>query len=130
MVVVGTPAYFAKHPPPKKPQDLTDHGCINFRMPGGIYVWEFAKGSRELKVRVEGQLVVNDGDAVVAAARAGIGLAYVPEDLIEPYVKKGQLKTVLDDWSPRFSGFHLYYASRKQASSAFSLVVDALRYRG
>lgn len=130
MVVVGTPAYFAKHPPPKKPQDLTNHRCINFRMPGGIYVWEFAKGSRELKVRVEGQVVVNGGDAVVAAARAGIGLAYVPEDVVEPYIKKGELKTVLDDWSPRFSGFHLYYASRKQASSAFSLVVDALRYRG
>lgn len=130
MAVVGTPAYFAKHPAPKKPQDLTTHCCINLRLPGGVYAWEFEKGSRELKVRVEGQLVVNGVDEALTAARAGIGLGFVPADLAEPYLKKGQLKTALDDWTPPFAGFHLYYASRKQASSAFSLLVDALRYRG
>ena len=94
-----------------------------------MYAWEFEKGSRELRVRVEGQVTVNGTDEMLAAARADIGLAYVPEDLAEPYIKKRQLKTVLDDWSQPFAGFHLYYPNRKQASSAFSLLVDALRYR-
>ena len=129
LVVVGTPAYFARHPPPRKPQDLTNHGCINMRLPGGVYAWEFAKGSRAIKVRVEGQLVVNGIDEMLSAARAGIGIGFVPEDLAEPFVAKGQLRRVLEDWTPPFPGFHLYYASRRQASPAFSLLVDALRYR-
>lgn len=129
MIVVGTPAYFAKHPPPKKPQELTLHCCINIRLPGRLYAWEFQKGSREIKVRVEGQLVVNGVNEMLNAARAGIGLGFVPEDLAEPYVAKGQLRRVLDDWCPAFAGFHLYYPSRRQSSLAFSLLVDALRYR-
>ena len=129
MVVVGTPGYLAKRAAPKKPQDLTAHCCINLRLPSGVYAWEFEKGSRELRVRVEGQVTVNGTDEMLSAARAGMGLAYVPEDLAEPYIKKGQLKTVLDDWSQPFAGFHLYYPSRRQASPAFSLLVDALRYR-
>jgi len=130
MVVVGTPDYLARRAPPKKPQDLTAHCCINLRLPGGLYAWEFEKGSRELRVRVEGQVTVNGTDEMLAAARAGMGLAYVPEDLAEPYVEKGQLETVLDDWLQPFAGFHLYYPSRRQASSAFALLVDALRHRG
>jgi DNA-binding transcriptional LysR family regulator len=129
LVAVGTPSYFAEHPPPKKPQDLTTHYCINLRLSGGIYAWEFEKSGREVKVRVEGQMTVNGIDEMLAAARAGIGIGFVPEDEAEPYLKNGELKVVLDDWSQPFSGFHLYYASRKQASPAFSLVVDALRYR-
>jgi DNA-binding transcriptional LysR family regulator len=109
--------------------DLTAHCCINIRLPSGVYAWEFEKGSRELRVRVEGQVIVNGADEVLTAARAGMGLGYVFEDLAAPYVKKGQLETALEDWSPPFAGFHLYYPSRKQSSAAFSLVVDALRYR-
>ena len=129
LVVVGTPKYFASHRPPKRPQDLTAHACINLRLPGGIYSWEFEKASRELKVRVDGQLVVNGVDEVLNAARAGIGLGFVPEDLARPYVARGELKRVLDDWCLPFSGFHLYYPSRRHSSPAFSLLVDALRYR-
>jgi DNA-binding transcriptional LysR family regulator len=132
MVVVGTPAYLAKRPPPKKPQDLTGHSCINLRLPtaGGLYAWEFEKGRRATRVRVEGQVVVNGIDEALHAALAGIGLAFVPDDLIERYVAAGQLRRVLDDWCPPFAGYHLYYPSRRQASPAFSLIVDALRYRG
>jgi DNA-binding transcriptional LysR family regulator len=129
LVAVGTTSYFAEHTPPKKPQDLTTHCCINLRLSGGVYAWEFEKSGREVKVRVEGQVTVNGIDEMLVAARAGIGIGFVPEDEAEPYIKKGELKVVLDDWSPPFSGFHLYFASRKQASPAFSLVVDALRYR-
>ena len=129
MVVVGAPSYLARHPAPKQPQDLTAHSCINIRLPSGLYAWEFEKASRELRVRVDGQVTVNRADEVVSAARAGIGLGFVFEDRVAPYLKKGQLKTVLEDWTPPFAGFRLYYPSRKQSSSAFSLVVEALRWR-
>jgi len=132
MAVVGAPSYFAKRSPPKKPQDLTEHNCINLRLPtyGGLYAWEFEKGDRELKVRVEGQLVLNGTTQMLNAALAGLGLAYVPQDLAQPHLDSGLLTRVLEDWCPPYSGYHLYYPSRRQSSPAFALLVDALRYRG
>jgi DNA-binding transcriptional LysR family regulator len=131
MAVVGAPSYFAKHPAPKKPQDLTDHNCINLRTPthGGLYAWEFEKASRELRVRVEGQLVFNNTNQILNGALAGLGLAYVPEDMAQPHLVQGHLKRVLEEWCEPYSGYHLYYASRRQLSPAFALLVDALRYR-
>jgi DNA-binding transcriptional LysR family regulator len=131
MAVVGAPSYFAKQSPPKKPQDLTDHNCINLRLPtyGGLYAWEFEKGGRELRVRVEGQLVLNGTTQMLNAALAGFGLAYVPEDLAQPHVAAGHLKRVLEEWCPLYAGYHLYYPSRRHSSPAFALLVDALRYR-
>jgi DNA-binding transcriptional LysR family regulator len=131
MAVVGAPAYFSGRAPPKKPQDLTQHNCINMRLPtyGGLYAWEFEKGSRELKVRVDGQLTFNDIGHRLNAALAGLGLAYLPEDVVRPYVKLGRLREVLEDWSPPFPGYHLYYPSRRQHSRAFALLVETLRYR-
>lgn len=111
---------------------LTDHSCINLRLPtrGGLYAWEFEEGNRELKVRVEGQLVFNSTAQTLNAALAGFGPAFVPEDLAQPYLAKGRLRRVLEDWCPPFSGYHLYYPSRRQSSAAFSLLVDALRHWG
>ena len=131
MAVVGAPSYFAKRSPPKKPQDLTDHKCINLRLAtyGGLYAWEFESGGRELKVRVDGQLVFNGTAQMLHAALAGFGLAYVPEDAAQPHLAQGRLKRVLEDWCPPFPGYHLYYPSRRHASPAFSLLIDALRYR-
>lgn len=131
MAVVGAPSYFAKRSPPRKPQDLTSHNCINVRLPtyGGLYAWEFEKGNRELKVRVEGQLVFNGMPQILNAALAGLALAYVPEDVAQPHMAAGRLKRVLEDWCPLFPGYQLYYTSRRQSSPAFSLLVDALRYR-
>jgi len=131
MTVVGAPSYFAQRPVPKKPQDLVGHRCINIRLPtrGGLYAWEFEKAGRELKVRVEGQLVFNRLTHIVTAALAGFGLAFVPEDLVAPHIAKGRLKPVLEDWCAPFPGYHLYYPSRRQSSPAFALLVDALRYR-
>jgi DNA-binding transcriptional LysR family regulator len=131
MAVVAAPAYFRKHSEPKKPQDLIGHDCINLRLltHGGLYAWEFEKGARELKVRVEGQLIFNGTSQMLNAALAGFGLAYVPEELAQPYFAKGRLKRVLEDWCLPYSGYHLYYPSRRQSSAAFSLLVDALRYR-
>jgi DNA-binding transcriptional LysR family regulator len=132
MAVVGAPSYFKKRSEPKRPQDLIGHNCINLRLSthGGLYAWEFEKGGRELKVRVEGQLVFNGTFQMLNAALAGFGLAYVPEDLAQPHLAKGRLKRVLEDWCPPYAGYHLYYPSRRQSSAAFGLLVDALRYRG
>jgi DNA-binding transcriptional LysR family regulator len=132
MMVVAAPSYFERKPKPKKPQDLTAHECINIRLPtyGGLYAWEFEKRGRELKVRVDGQLVFNSLALRLDAALAGMGLAYLPEDQVKPYVAKGRLVRVLDDWCAPFSGYHLYYPSRRQPAPAFAVLVDALRYRG
>src|SRR5260370_12436050 len=113
MAVVGAPSYFAKRSPPRKPQELISHNCINLRVPtrGGLYAWEFEKGKRQLRVHVEGQLVFNGTPQVLNAALAGFGLAYVPEDLAQPHLGKGRLKRVLEDWSPPFSAYHLYFPS-------------------
>jgi DNA-binding transcriptional LysR family regulator len=132
MAVVGAPSYFARRPRPKKPVDLTAHDCINLRLPtyGGLYAWEFEKHGRELKVRVDGPLVFNAGVLILKAALAGLGLAYLSEERVQPYLANGQLIRVLADWCPPFTGYHLYYPSRRQATPAFAVVVDALRYRG
>ncbi|WP_192248936.1 LysR family transcriptional regulator [Mesorhizobium caraganae] len=132
MAVVGSPAYFATRPKPRTPQDLTTHNCINLRLPtyGGLYAWEFEKAGRELKVRVEGQLVFNAAALRLNAVLAGLGLAYLPEDQVTAQLADGRLMRVLADWCPPFPGYHLYYPSRRQATPAFSLLVDALRHRG
>ena len=131
MAVVGAPSYFKGRAEPKKPQDLIGHNCINLRLPthGGLYAWEFEKGNRELKVRVEGQFTFNSTGPMLNAALAGLGLAYVPEGLVQPHIAKGRLTRVLADWCPPYPGYHLYYPSRRQPSAAFALVVDTLRYR-
>jgi DNA-binding transcriptional LysR family regulator len=132
MAVVGTPAYFKERSEPKTPQDLIGHNCVNLRLAtlGGLYAWEFEKDGHELRVRVEGQLVFNGSFQMLNAALAGFGLAYVPEDLAQPHVAKGKLKRVLEDWCEPYTGYHLYYPSRRQSSVAFTLLVDALRHRG
>jgi len=131
MAVVGAPAYFATRPRPRQPQDLTAHNCINLRLPtrGGLYAWEFQKGRRKLNVHVEGQLVFNQPGAMLTAAVAGLGLAYVLEDVAGPYLDDGRLERVLHDWCPPFPGYHLYYPSRRQASPAFALLVEAVRHQ-
>ena len=132
MAVIGAPSYFKAHPEPKRPQDLTGHNCINLRLPthGNVYAWEFEKGSRELRVRVEGQLTFNGTAQLLNGALAGCGLAYVPEGLVMQHLEKGRLKRVLADWCPPYSGYHLFYPSRRQSSAAFVLVLQALRHRG
>jgi DNA-binding transcriptional LysR family regulator len=131
MAVVGAAAYFKGRAAPKKPQDLIEHNCINLRLPthGSLYAWEFEKGSREVRVRVEGQLTLNTTGQLLNAALSGGGLAYVPEGLAQPHLARGRLLRVLEDWCPPYSGYHLYYPSRRQPSAAFALVVEGLRHR-
>ena len=131
MAVVGAPSYFKGREEPKKPRDLMAHNCINLRLPthGSVYAWEFERGNREIKVRVEGQLTCNGTAQLLNGALAGLGLAYVPEGMVEQHIAKGRLKRVLADWCQPYSGYHLFYPSRRQSSAAFNLVVDALKYR-
>jgi DNA-binding transcriptional LysR family regulator len=129
MAVVGSSAYLANHPPPRTPSDLTEHRCINLRLPAhGLYAWEFQRGGRELRARVEGQLVFNTTALILNAAVAGFGLAYLPEQQVQKNLDNGELVRVLAHWCPPYSGYHLYYPSRRQPTPAFALLVDALRY--
>jgi DNA-binding transcriptional LysR family regulator len=132
MAVVGSPAYFAGRTAPKTPHDLTGHRCNNLRLPtnGGLYAWEFEKGEERLKARVSGQITLNGVYQLLDAALDGMGLSYIPEDLVTQHLAAGRLVRVLEDWCPVFAGFHLYYPSRRQASPAFALLLEALRYRG
>jgi DNA-binding transcriptional LysR family regulator len=129
--VVGSPSYFERRPRPRTPHDLTDHACINLRLPtsGGLWTWPFAKGGRELRVRAEGSLVFNTVTMMAKMALAGLGLANLPEDVVQDHVKAGRLVRVLADWSAPASGYHLYYPSRRQPTLAFVLLVNTLRYR-
>jgi DNA-binding transcriptional LysR family regulator len=131
MAVVGSPAYFEKRPPPRTPQELTQHNCINLRLPAhrGIYSWEFERNGRDLRVRVDGQLTFNTAALMLNAALQGFGLAYLTEQQVQRYLDSGELVRVLGTWCPPFPGYHLYYPSRRQPSAAFSVLVNALRYR-
>lgn len=131
LAVVGSPAYFERNSPPQTPYALTEHACVNIRhrSAGSIYAWEFEKNARAFTVKVEGQLVFNSIMHVLNAAVDGIGLAYVPEELVAPYLADGRLKEILPDWCPRFQGFHLYYPNRRQASPAFSAFVETFRFQ-
>ncbi|HYG48639.1 MAG TPA: LysR family transcriptional regulator [Allosphingosinicella sp.] len=131
MAAVAAPSYFARRPTPRTPHDLAQHDCINLRLPtlGGFYAWEFEKEGRELRVRVEGQLAFNSVAMILKAARAGFGLAFLPEDHVRNDLAQGTLVRVLEDWCPPFAGYHLYYPSRRQPTPAFLLLVEALRYR-
>lgn len=129
MAVVASPAYFANRLWPITPRDLTEHQCNNLRLPtnGGLYTWEFKKGQESLNVRVSGQVTFNGVYQLLKAALDGFGLSYIPEDLVAPHIADGRLVQVLEDWCAPFAGFHLYYPSRRQASPAFALLLDALR---
>lgn len=129
MAVAASPTYFQTHPAPKNPHDLLKHNCINQRMQtaGGLYVWDFERRGKQLKVRVDGQLIFNTSLSMVDAALAGLGIAFLPEEEFAPHIEEGRLIRVLEDWCEPFEGYYLYYPSRRQPSPAFSLVVDALR---
>jgi len=131
LVAVATPDYFAQHPPPQTPKELTVHRCINLRMvsSGGLYAWEFQKGQDDLRVRVDGQVTFNSVNACLQAVLDGFGIAFLPEAAVLPYIASGVLQLVLDDWSQPISGLHLYYPNRRQTSPAFQIVIDALRHR-
>ncbi len=130
MAVVGSAEYLQRFGVPETPEQLDQHRCINMRLPtrGGLYAWEFERDGRELRVRVDGQLILNSLPQRIDAAENGLGLAYVPEDAVQDALAEGRLVRVLEAWCPAFAGYHLYYPSRRQHTSAFSLLIAALRH--
>lgn len=132
MVVAGAPGYFARKGRPQTPHDLTGHSCLNLRLPtlGGLYAWEFGRDGHPINVRVEGQFITNDVDLLIKAAVAGDGLCCLPDRHLLPWIHRGELEVVMGEWCPAFPGYHLYYPSRLQASPAFRLLLDKLRWRG
>ncbi|MEJ4044206.1 LysR family transcriptional regulator [Erwinia sp. SLM-02] len=132
MAIVATPDYFAQHGVPQTPYELQNYRCINMRLPtfGGLYHWEFSKEGKAIRVKVEGQLVFNTLSARIDAALSGMGVSCVPEDSVRTYIEEGKLQSVLQDWCEPFTGYYLYYPSRKQHTAAFSKLIDAVRYQG
>lgn len=130
MTVVGSPDYFARHPPPITPYDLKDHACIRFRLPSrrALYRWEFERDGKEVEVAVSGPLTLNDLEMATRAALDGIGLTYAGAEYVAPLVAAGRLVPVLDDWLPPFPGFFLYYPSRRQMPAALRALIDTLRH--
>lgn len=128
-VIVGAPAYFARHPPPETLANLDRHQCIGYRLAGsgGLLPWDFACDGRELRFKPRGRLVVVDGDMVKAAVRAGVGLGYVLEDEVAADLTAGRLRTVLDAWCQPFAGCHLYYPAR-QPTPALQVLIETLRW--
>jgi DNA-binding transcriptional LysR family regulator len=131
MAIVGAPSYLQNHKAPKTPQDLLSHDCITLRLTTtkSLYAWELKKGKQETQARVSGQFTFNTQPQMIKAAVDGFGLAFVPEDAVLAHIQSGALQSVLKDWCPTFPGYHAYYPSRRQASRAFSLVIDALKQR-
>lgn len=131
MAIVGTPSYFSDRALPVSPADLTDHICINLRLPthGGYYAWEFEQDGKRLDVRVDGQLAFSSSATILSAALGSAGLACIPEDLAQPHIEAGTLVRVLTSWMPTFDGYHLYYPSRRHPTPAFSRLIEALRFR-
>ncbi|WP_415343069.1 LysR family transcriptional regulator [Enterobacter hormaechei] len=130
MAVVGSADYLQRFGIPETPEQLDQHRCINMRLPtrGGLYAWEFERDGRELRVRVDGQLILNSLPQRIDAAENGLGLAYVPEDAVQDALAEGRLVRVLEAWCPAFAGYHLYYPSRRQHTTAFALLIAALRH--
>lgn len=130
--IVASPGYFKERPAPKHPEELTGHRCINLRRVtrGGYFPWEFEKRGREINVRVDGQLAVSSLELARRAALDGLGVAYLPDDMVQDDLTKKRLVRVLEDWCEPFPGYHLYYPSSRQHAPAFAVVLEALRFRG
>lgn len=128
--IVGSPAYFAAHPRPASPRDLTRHRCINYRHgSAGVYRWELDKGQQSLTVAVDGPLIVDEVDLIVRAAIDGVGLAFMAEETAAPHLATGALVRVLEDWCPPYPGFFLYYPGRRQLPAALAALIDTVRFR-
>ena len=129
IVVVATLEYFEKNGMPRTPQDLYNHSCIGFKLMshGGIYAWEFEHERLDVKVKISGQWIFNESYYSVDAVLLGLGVAYIPEDMVEQDILSDRLVKVLESYSIQFQGYHLYYPHRRQQSPALKLVIDTLR---
>jgi DNA-binding transcriptional LysR family regulator len=127
VAVVGAPAYFAQRQPPRTPDDLVDHSCVQYRLAeGAVFEWPFERDGKSLRLSPDGQVMVNDAELAVRAAVDGLGIAYTIQALAEPYLRSGQLVRVLEDWSPAFDGLYLFYPGHRQVPAALRGLIDML----
>lgn len=130
--IVASPTYLAKNGVPKSPYDLDEHNCIALRLntSGGIYLWEFQKDGEPFRVKVSGQTIFNTLTPIMAAATTGMGIGYLPYQMVEEQIRSGELVSILEAWTLSFSPYYLYYPSRRHQSSLFKLFVETLRWKG
>jgi DNA-binding transcriptional LysR family regulator len=131
VAVVGAPAYFARRRPPRTPDDLASHSCIQYRLlaNGTLLAWSLERNGRAQRISVAGRVIVNDPRLAVRAAVDGLGIAYTLEALTEPFLRSGQLVRILEGWSPSFQGFFLYYHGHRQVPAALRAFIDMIRVR-
>jgi DNA-binding transcriptional LysR family regulator len=129
VTVVGAPAYFARQRPPRTPDDLARHSCVQYRLAGegAVFKWPFERNGKTRRIAVDGRLMVNIPDLAVRAAVDGLGIAYTIEALAEPFLRSGQLVRVLEDWSPSIEGLFLYYPGHRQVPAALRALIDMIR---
>ena len=129
IAVVGAPAYFARQRPPRTPDDLARHSCVQYRREadGNVLLWQFERNRKSRRISVDGRVMVNDADLAVRAAIDGLGIAYTIESLAQPFLRAGQLVRVLEDWSPSFEGLFLYYPGHRQVPAALRVLIDMMR---
>lgn len=132
MAIVGAPDYLSRRGTPVSVAHLVDHQAINLYLPssGTANRWRLMRGGREVRVRMEGQLLLNTIDLILDAAIDGHGLAYLPYDQVLQAIEEKKLTRVLEKFTPDLPGYHLYYPHRRHAGSAFSLFIDVLKYKG
>jgi DNA-binding transcriptional LysR family regulator len=129
VAVVGAPSYFARRHPPRTPDDLARHSCIQYRRAthGAMFEWPFERDGKSERISVDGRIIVNDNDLAVRAAVDRLGIAYTIESLADPFLRSGQLVRVLEDWSPSFDGLFLYYPGHRHVPVALRALIDMLR---
>jgi DNA-binding transcriptional LysR family regulator len=129
IAVVGAPTYFARRRPPRTPDDLARHSCVQYRREadGDVLMWLFERNRKSRRISVEGRVMVNDTDLALRAAIDGLGIAYTLESLAQPFLRSGQLVRVLEDWSPSFEGLFLYYSGHRQVPAALRVLIDMMR---
>ncbi|ABD05238.1 transcriptional regulator, LysR family [Rhodopseudomonas palustris HaA2] len=128
-VAVASPGYLAAHPPPRTPDDLVHHACIRFRLKSGqLFRWEFARHGQELAVDVAGPLTLDHVELMVEAAADGLGIAYVPDRTAQPYLSRGAVVGVLDEWCPKIPGLFLYYPGHRHVPAGLRAFIDVLRH--
>jgi DNA-binding transcriptional LysR family regulator len=129
VAVVGAPAYFARRPPPRTPDDLAQHRCVQYRLraEGEVFAWRLERNRKSRRISVNGRVMVNDTELAIRAALDGLGIAYTIEAVAEPFLHSGQLVRVLEDWSPSLEGLFLYYSGRRQVPATLRALIDMIR---
>jgi len=129
IALVGAPSYFAQRKPPRTPDDLSRHSCVQYRRgpDGHIFDWIFERNGKSRAISVNGRVIVNNSELALRAALDGLGVAYTPEAQADPFVRSGQLVRVLEDWSPALQGLFLYHSSHRRVPAALRALIDMMQ---